>query len=103
MSYHYAKFGHSHSGRGFNSDFSLSPDFARRVIKRSCNLMGGSPTWQVNTLPSLVTTGIVALEMFLVVEEQDSTCPRFNPPLPLISKAHSIPYSQTHEISGRRH
>ena len=42
-------------------------------------------------------------DMFLVVEEQDSTCPRFNPPLPLISKAHGIPCSQTYEFSGRRH
>ena len=29
--------------------------------------------------------------MFVVVEEQDSTCPRLDPPLLFISKAHGIP------------
>ena len=33
--------------------------------------------------------------MFLVVEGQDSTCPRFNLPLLFISKAHGMPCSHT--------
>ena len=31
--------------------------------------------------------------MFAVVEEQDSTCPRLDPPLLFISKAHGMPCS----------
>ena len=33
--------------------------------------------------------------MFLVVEGQDSTCPRLNPPLLFISKAHGMSCSHT--------
>ena len=33
--------------------------------------------------------------MFLVVQVQDSKCPRFNPPLLFIFKAHGMPCSLT--------
>ena len=39
--------------------------------------------------------------MFVVVEEQDSTCPRLDPSLLFKSKAHCMPC--TSEISGHRH
>ena len=39
--------------------------------------------------------------MFVVVEGQDSLCPRLDPPLLFISKAHGMPC--IYEISGRRH
>ena len=42
-------------------------------------------------------------KMFSVVEGQDTTCPRFNPRLQFISKAHGMPCEHTHKISGRRH
>ena len=41
--------------------------------------------------------------MFLVVEGQDSTCPRMDPPLLFISKAHGACHGHTHKISGGRH
>ena len=41
--------------------------------------------------------------MFLVVDGQGSTCPRLNPRLLFVFKAHSIPCSHTHEISSCRH
>ena len=35
----------------------------------------------------------VSGDMFLVVEEEDSTCSRLNPPLPFISRAHGMPHT----------
>ena len=54
--------------------------------------MGGSRSWLVTTLPSLVARGIMVREtqLFLVVEGQDSTCSRLNPSLMFISKAHDM-------------
>ena len=47
------------------------------VIKASCDFMSESSSWQVTTLPTLVTTGIDGRDMmFSVVEEQDSTYSR---------------------------
>ena len=48
------------------------------VIKESCELEGGS---QVTTLPEALCYG----DMFVVVEEQDSTCSCLNPVLLFIS------------------
>ena len=64
--------------------------------------MAGSPLWQFNTLKSLVAISTVVVEVFLVVEGQDSTCTRLNSPLMFISKAHGIRGSLTQKISGRR-
>ena len=68
------------------------------VIKESYDLMGGSPSWQVTTLPDLVAiveicggySGDSRDIMFLVVQDKDSTCFRFNPPFLFISKRHGL-------------
>ena len=36
--------------------------------------------------------------IFVVVEEQDSTCPRLDPPLLFISKAHGMPCSYMQNV-----
>ena len=55
--------------------------------------MGGSPSWKVTTLPSLVVIGIVVVEIyFLVVEVQDTTS-FLNYTTTIFSKAHDMPSS----------
>ena len=46
-----------------------------------------SPSLKLTTLPNQVTIDIVVVDMFLAVEQHDSTCFFLNPPLLLISKA----------------
>ena len=52
------------------------------VIKGSCGLIRGAPLGSADV-------------MFLVVEGQNSTCPRIDPPLLFISKTHDMPCSDT--------
>ena len=59
-------------------------------IQKSCDFPGYSLSWYVKTLPSSVATGNAAVEMFLVAEEEDSRCSRFNSPLLFISKRHGF-------------
>ena len=66
------------------------------VIKGTCDFMGGSQSWKVTTLPSLLARGMYygsGNMMLLVVEGQDSACPRLNLLLLFIFKAHGKPCS----------
>ena len=64
-------------------------------IKGSCDFLGGNPlvSHHPTKLGSHKHCG--SGDMFLVVKEQDFTCPCFNPPLLFIFKARGIPCSNT--------
>ena len=60
-----AKFGgrrHCGGGDMFSVYHVMSKD---HVIHRSCDFMGGTPSWQVKSLPNLVVLGILVVEIFL--------------------------------------
>ena len=64
MSYHPAKFGgHSHSGSGVIRNLVCHVILQDHVVTRSCDFVGESPSWYVTTLQSLVTIGIVIVEI----------------------------------------
>ena len=64
MSYNAAKFdGHSHSGSGVIRNLVCHVILQDQVVKGSCDFMGGSHSWQVTTLQSLVIIGIVVMEI----------------------------------------
>ena len=86
-------YGQEHIKASYHPANMISQD---HKIKGPCNLMNGSPTWKVPTLPSLVAIGIVVVDMFLVAEEEDFRYSRFNLPFLLISKGHGL---KEHNIS----
>ena len=64
MSYHPAKFGgRSHSGSGVIRKLVCHMILKDHVVKGSCDFMGGNHSWSVTTLQSLVTIGIVLVEI----------------------------------------
>ena len=64
MSYHTAKSGgHSHSGSGVIKNLVCHVILQDHVVKGSCDFIGGSPSWYVTTLQSLVAIGIVVVEI----------------------------------------
>ena len=60
---------HSGSGGMFLVYQVISQD---HVIKWSCDFIGGSPSWQVTIMPSLVAIANVVVEIFLVTEGQEA-------------------------------
>ena len=64
MSYHFSKFdGHSHSGGEVKMILVYIVISQDHLIKVPNNLMCGSPSWEVTTLPSLVAIGIAGVEI----------------------------------------
>ena len=60
------------------------------VIKGSCNFLGENTSWKVTTFLNLLVIGIEVVEIFLMIEEQDSKCSCLNLPLLFISKGHRL-------------
>ena len=64
MSYHPAKFGsHSHFGGEVIMNLVCHVIFQDHVIKVLCDFMGGSLSWYITTLPSLVAIDTVVVEI----------------------------------------
>ena len=55
---------HKQSGRRDIMIFVCDVTLQDHVIKGSCDFIDGSTFWQVATLPSLVATGIVVMEIY---------------------------------------
>ena len=68
--------------------------FHDHIIKGSCDFLCGSPSRKVTILPSLVTIRIMIVDMFLVVDEQNSTC-SLTSTITIFSKARSTSCSHT--------
>ena len=100
--------GHSHSSSGVIMILVCHVIWQDCMIKGSCNFMSGSPSrnsfCQVNTLPSLMTIGIVVVEIWFFwwlkvkIPHTLASIPHY-----CFSLKHMACYTNTHKISRPRH
>ena len=64
VSHHLARFdGHYSSASGYTNYLTCHVTLQNHMIEGSSNLMSGSSSWCITTLPSLATVGVAVVEI----------------------------------------